>query len=224
MVEIQPQTTIKPITLMGYEAGVCYNSNVGIEEKNYRRGIHCIETNHGRVLEFPQIYMTISGYSARMMRELYTHIAGAPTRVQASTRYIDYNDFKYITPPSIDSNIEAKTLYDEAMEEIRLCATRLEEMGIAKEDVANLYPLGMESTMVLRTNLRHLIDMSHQRMCTRAYWEYRKFMNELIKALDEYSWEWHNIVKMNVFKPKCELFGYCTEQKSCGRKEKKNEI
>jgi len=97
-------------------------------------------------------------------------------------------------------------------------------MGIAKEDVANLYPLGMESKMVLRTNLRHLIDMSHQRMCTRAYWEYRKFMNELIKALDEYSWEWHNIVKMNVFKPKCELFGYCTEQKSCGRKEKKDEI
>lgn len=56
------------------------------------------------MLEFPQIYLEISGYSARVIRELYTHISGAPTRLQASTRYIDYTNegFDCIIPKSIE--------------------------------------------------------------------------------------------------------------------------
>lgn len=221
MVQVQTTTTETPITLIGYEAGVCYGSDIYNNEKNYERGLDCIQSNHGRTLEFPQIYLTISGYSARMMRELYTHIAGAPTRVQASTRYINYGDFKYITPPVINNNDVAKTVYDKCMANIKETSKQLQELGIPKEDIANIYPLGMESKMIIRTNLRHLIDMSHQRMCTRAYWEYRMFMKELIKALDKYSDEWHTIVEMGLFQPKCELLGYCTEKKSCGRKEKR---
>ena len=62
--------------------------------------------------------------------------------------------------------------------------------------------------------------MSRQRMCTRAYWEYRELFNDICKALSEISEEWKWIVD-NLFKPKCEQFGYCTEKKSCGRKLKK---
>ena len=46
-------------------------------------------------------------------------------------------------------------------------------MGIKKEDVANILPLGMTTKVVVRTNMRNLIDMSHQRLCSRAYWEFR---------------------------------------------------
>lgn len=221
MIQIQESTTKNPIQMIGYEAGVCWGANIEDPEKNYKRGLNCIQSNHGRTLEFPQIYITISGYSARMMRELYTHIAGAPTRLQASTRYINYGEFDYITPPKIANNPNAIEVYDGIMAAIKEASAQLEDLGIAKEDIANIYPLGMESKMVLRTNLRHLIDMSHQRLCSRAYWEYRNFMKELILALDNYSEEWHNIIEMNLFQPKCELMGYCTEAKSCGRKEKK---
>jgi thymidylate synthase (FAD) len=78
-------------------------------------------------------------------------------------------------------------------------------------------PLGMTTKVVVKINLRTLIDMSHQRMCTRAYWEYRQLFNDLIKALSEYSPEWE-YVATNYFKPKCEVCGYCTEKKTCGRK------
>ena len=62
--------------------------------------------------------------------------------------------------------------------------------------------------------------MSHQRMCTRAYWEYRELFSDIAQALAGISEEWKYIVE-NYFVPKCELTGYCTEKKSCGRKPKK---
>lgn len=223
MIQIQEMTTKNPIQAIGYEAGVCWGANIDDAEKNYKRGLDCIKSNHGRTLEFPQIYITISGYSARMMRELYTHIGGAPTRLQASTRYIDYGEFSYITPPSIANKPHALEIYDGVMNAIKEASAQLQEVGVPKEDIANIYPLGMESKMVLRTNLRNLIDMSHQRLCSRAYWEFRKFMLELIAELDNYSEEWHNLINLDVFQPKCELMGFCTEKKSCGRMEKKNE-
>lgn len=83
-----------------------------------------------------------------------------------------------------------------------------------------LLPLGMESKVVLRTNLRNLIDMSHQRLCTRAYWEYRDLMWHLMHGLISYSPEWATIVN-TYFVPKCEVTGFCTEAKSCGRRPKK---
>lgn len=221
MITVQESTTKNPISIIGYEAGVCWGANIEDEGKNHKRGLDCINANHGRTLEFVQIYLTIDKYSARVMRELYTHIGGAPTRLQASTRYIDYGDFDYITPPKIGAFDKAKNVYNRVMDEIKKGSKELQALGIPKEDIANLYPLGMESKMVLKTNLRNLIDMSHQRMCNRAYWEYRRMMNDIIEALDSYSPEWHELISMNVFKPKCDVYGYCTETKSCGRKEKK---
>ena len=73
--------------------------------------------------------------------------------------------------------------------------------------------------MVWRTNLRNAVDMSHQRECSRAYWEFRDFMRDFKKALSEYSEEWATLVETQ-FKPKCEVCGFCTEKFSCGRKPK----
>ena len=62
--------------------------------------------------------MELSGYSAKVIRELYTHIGGSPTRLQASTRYINYTNFEYIIPNSIRNNIEALLIYKETMANI----------------------------------------------------------------------------------------------------------
>ena len=96
----------------------------------------------------------------------------------------------------------------------------LEELGIPREDSANGLPLGMMSKIVCKHNFRNLVDMSHQRECTRAYHEYRKLFNDICIALCNYSEEWEYLVE-NYFMPKCNVYGYCTEKKSCGRREKK---
>lgn len=220
---IQEETTKDPISLIGREAGVCWGGNITDAEKNYKRGIDCLTSGHGRTWEYPQVFMILDGYSARVIREFYTHIAGGPTRLQASTRYINYQKgFPYITAPTIKGNAEAEKIYDDAMNDILVAMQKLESLGLPREDIGMLLPLGMETKVVVRTNLRNLIDMSHQRMCTRAYWEYRKLMKDMIEALSNYSDEWKYLAE-KYFLPKCEVAGFCTEAKCCGRKPRKVE-
>lgn len=221
-ITILPETTKNPISLIGQRAGVCWNANTSDSVKNYKRGMDCILSNHGRTLEFVNVEMIIDGYSARVIREWYTHIGSMPSRLQASTRYINYENFSYILPHSISNDVNAKALYEGMMKNISDTCSKLEIVyGVPREDVAMLLPLGMTTKIVDKRNLRNLVDMSHQRMCSRAYWEYRQLFNDICKSLREYSDEWKWIVD-NLFMPKCEQFGYCTEKKSCGRKDKKN--
>ena len=167
-VTILPETTKNPISLIGQRAGVCWGADTEREKKNYKRGIDCIESNHGRTLEYVNVEMIIDGYSARVIREYYTHIGGAPTRLQASTRYINYNDFDYVIPPKVEANSEAREEYIAAMQGVRKASVYLEELGIQREDIGMMLPLGMTTKIVDKRNLRNLMDMSRNRMCTRA--------------------------------------------------------
>ena len=222
-VTIQSYTTKYPITMIGLEAGVCTQANTADSEKNYKRGLDCLQSEHGRTIEFPDVYMILDGYSARTIREYYTHIGCLPSRLQASTRYIDYEQgFEFITPPSIGKDTNTSIIYSNVMQTICEAMQSLEEMGVPREDCAMLLPLGMSTKMVDKRNLRNLIDMSHQRLCARAYHEYRGLMQDIMKALSDYSEEWKYLVE-NYFKPKCMYRGYCSERKTCGLMPRKDD-
>jgi thymidylate synthase (FAD) len=213
-VTIHPATTMEPIALMGEMAGICWGANTSDSEKNYLRGLDCLESQHGRVSEYPQVYIVLEGYSAKVIRELYTHIGGSPTRLQASTRYIEYGNFEYVTPPKLYENQAALEIYDKCMNCISEAVKDLEAIGIAKEDASMLLPLGMTTKVVIRTNLRNLIDMSHQRKCQRAFWEFRDLFDDIETALSDYSTQWQYCVT-KYFVPKCKYLGYCPEKYSC---------
>ena len=222
-VTIQNRTTIDPITCIGEEAGICWGANVEDKEANYKRGIDCIKCNHGRTMEFPQIYMVLSGWSAKCIREFYTHIGGAPTRLQESTRYVDYSmKFENVVPLSVQKSEEATKIWNGYMSNVGETISKLKECGVPTEDATNVLPLAYGTKVVVRTNLRNLVDMCHQRLCTRAYWEFRQLMKEILWQLENYSDEWEDIIyNIKVFKPKCEVIGYCPERKGCGHKGKK---
>lgn len=222
IIKILPETTKDPITLMGKRSGVCWGANIENDEKNYERGLDCIKSGHGRVMEYVNIEMIIDGYSAKVLREYYTHIGGSPTRLQASTRYIDYSKgegFTYTTPSSIDKN-GYYLIWNELMKKINDTIKMMIDDGIPVEDATMALPLAYSSKMVDKRNLRNLVDMSRVRMCNRAYWEYRELFRDICNALREYSDEWKWIVD-NLLHAKCEEYGYCAESKSCGRKPRK---
>ena len=230
-VTILPETTKRPITMIGQMAGVCWGADTGDPEKNYRRGLDCLASGHGRTFEFPDVYMELDGYSARVIREWYTHIGGMPTRLQESTRYIDYREFEYVTPPSIAKDIAAKALYAATMAVIADTIRKLEfmnhvnevaELGFPREDIAMLLPLGMTTRIVCKHNARNLIDMSRQRECEKAYWEYRDLFRDLKLALTNYSEEWARLVAKTMH-AKCVETGYCTEKRGCGRYPRRGE-
>jgi thymidylate synthase (FAD) len=220
---ILSETTDEPLTFSGMMCGVCWGGDVSDHEKNFKRGLDCLKSGHGRVLEFPQIYMILDGWSAKVIREFYTHIIDV-TRLQESTRYVNYENFKYITPPTIASNSPALAIYDKAIKNIQEAMTELDKLGIPKEDYSGLLPLNYETKIVCRIGLRELINMSEQRMCSRAYHEYRDLMKEIIEALSIYSDEWKYLIEEeDIFAPKCKKLNYCPERYGCGRYPKKED-
>lgn len=220
---ILPETPKNPLSLIGERAGVCWNADVSDNKKNIKRGIGCIEAGHGRTMEFVDVHMIIDGFSARVMREYYRHVGGLTPYLQASTRYIDYKDFTVIRPASIEKNKEALAEFDTAVDNLRKSLEALKALGVPNEDVANLLPLGMTTKCIEKRNLRSLVDMSHVRKCSRAYHEYRLELFPAIEnALRNYSDQWAWIVD-NLFKPKCEVYGYCNEKNSCGKMPRKED-
>lgn len=215
--------TKNPLQFIGKCAGVCWNAPIDDAEKNRKRAISCIKSGHGRVIEFPDITMVLDGISSRLGRELYTHIGGAPTRVQSSTRYVDATDFHYYVPPKVVANEQANAVYNDGMDRIAETYGKLLDLGIPKEDAANQLPLGMETKIVWKINVRTLINFMNKRLCTRALKEIRDFANELKKLLSEVDDEWKWICD-NLFVPTCEQYKFmnpdacfCLETQCCGR-------
>lgn len=222
MVEVKEYTTKTPLQMIGEFAGICWGANIKDDEKNIARAIDCIVSGHERTEEFPDVYLVLSDHSAKCIRELYTHIGGAPTRLQASTRYIDYEKkgVEVVTPPSIGKNQEALAVWNSTVETIRSAMKILKEYGIPNEDLTNLLPLAYKTKMVWKVNLRTLVHFMNMRLCSRAYWEIRALSLEIKNALENYSEEWA-IIAAHLFRPKCEVSGFCTETKCCRRAPQK---
>lgn len=218
-ITINPVTPTNPITLIGECIGPCYGSDISNPEKNYKRGLNSVSAGHGRVLEYAEAWFVIEGYSARVIREFYTAIGGMPTRTQASTRYIEYGNFDYIIPHKIDKDPFLRDRYMNVMYQISEGIKDLEAWGVSKEDAANLLPLGMTTTVSVRMNARTIIDMAAQRLCNRAYWEYRDLIWDLVAELSSYSSEWAELMKFA--QCKCDKVGYCCEEYSCGKYPRK---
>ena len=208
---IEKRTEKDPLSHIGENAGVCWNSDITDVEKNIKRGKSCIQSGHLRTAEYPTVEMIIEGYSARCIRELYTHIIGV-TRLQDSTRYINFEDFAYYNPGTTEEQKEqiAKTMGD-----ISENYGKLLDLGMKKEDCANILPLGIHTKIVWKINLRGLIHFMNMRLCNRALKEIRTLAGEIKSKLSAYSDEWKWICD-NYFVPTCKSIGYCTEEKCCG--------
>lgn len=217
-IELLDDTTKNPLMKIGEYAGICWNSDNTDMDKNIARAKSCIKSGHGRVLEYVDVEFVVSEISARCARELYTHIGGSPTRLQESTRYVNCEKFGYYIPSMTE---EAKAVYEDAMNNIKASYGKLLGLGVSKEDAANILPLGMHTKVVMKCNLRMLENLMNQRLCSRAYKEMRLFANELKSVLSELNEEWKWIAD-NLFVPKCEKFGYCVEERCCGRKQKRD--
>lgn len=216
MIEIISYTPM-PLTLMGKAAAACWGS-----KPSPKIAIKCIESGHHRVLEYPDVTVKISGYSARAIRELYTHIIGT-TRLQQSTRYVDESDFAYYIPPSISNNPDAESEYHFAMNGIHNSYENLlHKFSIPKEDAANVLPLGMDTIIVLKMNARALMHLAELRLCTRAYKEIRALVLELLSVISKIDEEWKKLCEY--FKVKCEVYGYCTEEHCCGKMPTKSAV
>lgn len=92
------------------------------------------------------------------------------------------------------------------------------EKGQRPEEARALLPNCTKTNILMTVNLRELMHICNERLCTRAQGEIRKLVQEMCGLVLEYRPELEEFLV-----PKCKKFGVCTEEKSCGLMPKMEE-
>jgi len=169
-----------------------------------------IDSGHTSILEFVDFTFAISGVSRVMTHQLVRHRMNSYG--QRSQKFVKEQGNQFYTPQDIQDNEKALEVYNKLVERCFKTAYKLRELGISEDSVRMVYPNCTTSQLMMKTNLRELIHMSNERLCTNASPEIREVFKQ-IKSLVTQE------VKMfgEYLVPKCKRLGYCPEKfKSCG--------
>ena len=127
--------------------------------------------------------------------------------------------FDNVEPIKIAQNSDAHSIYDMTMRYISQAYDNLIKLGILPEDARSVLPNSCCTNINMTLNLRELIHLCEERLCTHAQLEIRQMCNNIKKCVVEQE-EWLN----EYLQPKCIRVGKCTEHKSCGFIDVKNNL
>ena len=182
------------------------------EEKMLKLISRVVSSGHYSTIEHIQVSFAISNISRACSHQLVRHRHMSFS--QKSQRYVkEKGQFDYLTPDTIENNPELNQKFDEFMNKVSEFYLELTEAGIPAEDARAVLPNAASTSMVASLNLRELIHLANLRLCTRAQKEIRILVKRMCEELiKEEPWLKDYLV------PKCERWGFCDEDKSCGRK------
>lgn len=87
------------------------------------------------------------------------------------------------------------------------------DKGWKAENARAVLPNCTKTSILITLNLRELIHLANERLCSRAQGEIRGVVQKMCELVIE---DTPSLAQFLV--PKCELYGRCFEKKSCGRK------
>jgi len=203
-----------------YSADSPYNIYCGAddEEKMLKLIERVISSGHYSTIEHIQVTFAISNVSRACTHQLVRHRHMSFS--QKSQRYVkEKGQFDYLIPPTIEKNPELKAKFECFMGEISKLYCEFTDAGIPAEDARAILPNAAATSIVASLNLREMIHIANLRLCSRAQFEIRNMVKAMCEELIK-SEPWLKPYLV----PKCERFGFCDEDKSCGRKPKFDEI
>jgi thymidylate synthase (FAD) len=162
---------------------------------------------HFSVIEHASFTFSIEGASRAMTHELVRHRIASYT--QQSQRFVTYDTLaKYVTPPSVVCNAEAKSIFDETLEKISETYQNLLRMGIPKEDARFILPNAAKTNIIVTMNARELRHFFCLRCCARSQWEIREAAIEMLRQAKKAA----SALFENAG-PSCVELSYCPEGK-----------
>ena len=208
------RVTENPIGAIEEAACNCYNS----EPTGGKIMKACYNSGHHSVLEFCDFTFHIEGVSRALTHQLVRHRLAS--YAQRSQRYCIEDDFGYVIPHSIKDNPNALNMYKNIMESLAEGYHALSSnLGIPAEDARMILPNACETVIEVKMNFRTLIHFMNERLCTRAQWEIRQLAMRMKKAIVEQYPEFEEYLV-----PKCDVYRFCPEHKSCGRRATLKEL
>ena len=172
------QATPKPIETIAEIASICYDSDpknpLALVKHLYYNGHHSV---------FEHIYFTfkIEGISRACSHQLVRHRHCSFT--QRSQRYCSEDGFDTVKPDSI-REIDHKGGFENFIFETKGCYRELQALGVPNEDARYLLPNACATSLYMSFNLRELIHICNERLCSRAQWEIRAMVKEMVALVE----------------------------------------
>lgn len=172
------QATPNPVETIAQIASICYDSDPKDPMKLVK---HLYKGGHHSVFEHIYFTFKIEGISRACSHQLVRHRHCSFT--QRSQRYCSENGFEVVTPPSFKykypyGSVEVVAGYCEGL------YIGYQSMGIPNEDARYVLPNACATELYLSCNLRELIHMANERLCSRAQWEIRDLVKEMCELVD----------------------------------------
>lgn len=172
------QQTANPIETISSIASICYDSNPSDPMKLVR---HLYKNGHHSCYEHIYFTFKIEGISRACSHQLVRHRMCSFT--QRSQRYCSEDGFEVVLPPSINNSLLAYEEYNEGVGDSRQAYANLSAI-VKNEDARYILPNACATDLYLSCNLRELIHICNERLCSRAQWEIRELVKKMVELVD----------------------------------------
>ena len=137
------------------------------------------ELHHESPIEHATFTFSIAGVSRACMSQFTRHrIASFSVKSQ---RYVNEQNFKYVTPPAMKDDKDFKDL----MQKVQQAYKHLKKRGLQNEDARFVLPNACSTQFIVTMNARSLKNFFTLRCCQRAQWEIRDVANKMLKAVKD---------------------------------------
>ena len=172
-------STPNPIETIAQIASICYDSDpknpLGLVKHLYLNG-------HHSVMEHIYFTFKIEAISRACSHQLVRHRHCSFT--QRSQRYCNESGCNHIIPDSFNTHEGAFTTLLDYQWHLDNAYDELIEKGVPKEDARYILPNAAETSLYLSCNLRELIHIANERLCSRAQWEIRDLVEAMCWLVD----------------------------------------
>ena len=169
------QSTPNPIETIAQIASICYDSN---PKNPIKLVTHLYKNGHHSVFEHIYFTFKIEGISRACSHQLVRHRHCSFT--QRSQRYCSEDGFEYVIPHTIDED----DLWIN-MDAIATWYENYQKDGVPNEDARYILPNACTTDLYLSCNLRELIHICNERLCSRAQWEIRELVQKMVALCPE---------------------------------------
>ena len=204
------------------------------EGKHWNLVKKVIASQHLSICEHVNFTFVIEGVSRSLLAQFSRHRAGIVLSVQ-SQRYVEFKESYDTLVQAFDEGTEQQENYLKSIAEKYFINITTEnyrdyiqslinylgalKRGVKAEDARMILPNATKTNMTVTVNLRELMHIANLRLCSASQLEIRnllKYIKEEVTLFDERLG--------NLLQPTCELVGYCSDFRNCGRKPSKEEV
>ena len=169
------QQTPSPIETISKIASICYDSNPKDPLSLVK---HLYKNNHHSVFEHIYFTFKIEGISRACSHQLVRHRMCSFT--QRSQRYCNEDGFEYVTPPSLNNDL----YYINDVRNIAIAYESFQNSNVPNEDARYILPNACCTDIYLSCNLRELIHIANERLCSKAQWEIRELVQKMVALVE----------------------------------------